>query len=363
MHSDTQAYAGRLKKARELSRQAADVAKRNDQKETTALWLLNAALREAEVGNSAQAREQVTSAMALASTRDLQILAALALARAGDITRAQTMADDLGKRSPLNTVLNGYWLPTIRAAIELNRKHPDKAVELLKAASAYELGQPNPLGGSLYPVYVRGEAYLKAGEGQQAAAEFQKLIDHRSIVQNFVLGALAHLQLGRAKAMSGDKEGARKAYQDFLDSLERRRPRHPHPERSQGGVREAAMRHASCLVAVLLQALSRVSLVGCCYRSHYSGPTGPRQRVSSYLPTVDRCSNPQASSVLRSVVYERIHPIEFVQRFIEKSADELGLGTYGTASIDKLRSTSAASDLPASVQLEADPPTIDSGDS
>ncbi|MGA8312474.1 MAG: hypothetical protein WB755_20755, partial [Terriglobales bacterium] len=89
-------------------------------------------------------------------------------------------------------------------------------VELLKAASAYELGQPDPLGGSLYPVYLRGEAYLKAGEGQQAAAEFQKLIDHRSIVQNFVLGALAHLQLGRAKAVSGDKEGASAAYQDFF---------------------------------------------------------------------------------------------------------------------------------------------------
>jgi tetratricopeptide (TPR) repeat protein len=216
MHSDTQAYAGRFMKARELSRQAADAAKRNDQKQTTALWLLNAALREAEVGNLAQSREQVTSALALASTGDLQIMAALAMARAGNISRAQTMADDASKQAPLNTMLNAYWLPTIHAAIELNRKHPDKAVELLKAASAYELGQPSPLGGSLYPVYLRGEAYLKAGEGQQAAAEFQKLIDHRSIVQNFVLGALAHLQLGRAKAVSGDKEGARAAYQDFL---------------------------------------------------------------------------------------------------------------------------------------------------
>ncbi len=218
-HSDTEAYAGRLEKARELSRQAADVAKRNDQKETAAVWLLNAALREAEVGNTAQARQQATSALVLASTRDLQILAALALARAGDPVRAQTMADDLNKRSPLNTVLNGYWLPTIRAAIALDGRHPAKAAELLHAASAYELGEPAPgaeVGGTLYPVYVRGEAYLEAGQGQQAAAEFQKLIDHRGIVENFVLGALAHLQLGRARALSGDKESARKAYQDFF---------------------------------------------------------------------------------------------------------------------------------------------------
>ena len=219
VQSDTEAYAGRLEKARELSRRAADVAKRNDQKETAALWLLDAALREAEVGNTAQARQQATSALALASTSDLQVLAALAFARGGDTSRAQTMADDLNKRSPLNTILNGYWLPTIRAAIALDGKHPEKAMELLQAALAYELGQPSPaaqVGGTLYPVYVRGEAYLAAGQGQQAAAEFQKLIDHRGIVQNFVLGALAHLQLGRARALSGDKESARKDYQDFF---------------------------------------------------------------------------------------------------------------------------------------------------
>jgi eukaryotic-like serine/threonine-protein kinase len=215
-HSDTEFYVGHLGEAGELSRQAADVAKRNDQKETAALWLLNAALREAEVGNVAHARKQATAALALASTRDTQILAALALARAGDTARVQTMADDLNKRSPLNTLLNDYWLPTIRAAIELNRKHPEKAVELLEAASGYELGEPSPIGGTLYPVYVRGEAYLNAGQGQQAAAEFQKLIDHRSTVQNFVLGALAHLQLGRAFALSVDSAKARAAYQDFF---------------------------------------------------------------------------------------------------------------------------------------------------
>jgi eukaryotic-like serine/threonine-protein kinase len=219
LHSDTEAYSGRLGKAQELSRRAAEVAKRNDQKETAALWLLNAALREAEIGNAAQARKQVTSALALTSARELQILAALALARAGDTARADRMADDLQTRSPLNTLLNGYWLPTIRASLELTRKQRDKAVDLLRIASAYELATPGPqaqIGGTLYPVYVRGEAYLKAGQGLQAAGEFQKLIDHRSIVANSILGALAHLQLGRAKVMSGDQTGGREAYQDFL---------------------------------------------------------------------------------------------------------------------------------------------------
>jgi eukaryotic-like serine/threonine-protein kinase len=215
-HSDTEFYMGRLGKAGELSRQAADVAKRNDQKETAALWLLNAALREAEVGNVTEAREQAASALASASTRDAQIVAALAFARAGNSARARTMADDLNKRSPLNTLLNGYWLPTIRAAIELNGKQPEKAVELLEAASSYEFGEPSPIGGTLYPVYLRGEAYLNAGQGQQAAAEFQKLIDHRNTVQNFVLGALAHLQIARAFALSGDRARTYAAYQDFL---------------------------------------------------------------------------------------------------------------------------------------------------
>ncbi len=219
LQSDTEAFGGRPAKARELSTQAADIAKRNDQNGTAALVLLNSALRDAEFKNSAQARRQINAAMALGSNRDSQILAALALARAGETDGAQRMADDVAKRSPLNTVLNGYWLPTILAAVELNRKHPEKAIELLEEASDYEMGAPPPAPQSmatLYPVYVRGEAYLKTGQGREAAVEFQKLIDYRRVVQNFILGALAHLQLGRAKAMSGDKEGARRAYQDFL---------------------------------------------------------------------------------------------------------------------------------------------------
>jgi tetratricopeptide (TPR) repeat protein len=218
-NSDTEAYAGHFVKARGLSRQAAVTAERNDQKETAALWLLNEALREAEIGNREQARKQIMAISNLASTRNLQILTALTLARAGDSVRAQSMANALNTDAPLNTVLVGYWLPTIRSSIEMNRKHPAIAVELLQAAAAYELGGPPPspqLAGTLYPIYVRGEAFLKAGQGEQAATEFQKIFDHRGIVQNFILGALARLQLGRAKAMSGDKENARKAYQEFL---------------------------------------------------------------------------------------------------------------------------------------------------
>jgi tetratricopeptide (TPR) repeat protein len=208
---------GRLGKARELSRQAAEVAKANNQNETAAFWLLNAALREAEFGNAAQARRQAVSAVALAATRESQILTALALARAGDPAQAQRMANDLNKRSPLNTLLNRYWLPTIRAAIELDRKHADKAVELLQTASGYDLGNPHPfIAGTLYPIYVRGQAYLLARQGKEAAAEFEKIIEHRGVVLNFPISALAHLGLARAYAMSGDTGKAKTAYQDFF---------------------------------------------------------------------------------------------------------------------------------------------------
>jgi len=209
--SQTQAYTGRLREARELSRRAVVMAKAADQNERAALWLLNAALREAEFGNTLRARQQATSALTIASTQNLQILAALTLARAGDTARAQKIADDLNKRSPLNTLLNSYWLPTIRAAIEVDRKHAGNAVELLRAASAYELG-----GLALYPVHVRGQAYLLARQGQEAAAEFQKIIEHRGIVFNSPTGPLALLGIARAYPMSGDPTKARTQYQDFF---------------------------------------------------------------------------------------------------------------------------------------------------
>ena len=217
--SDTEAFSGHLGKARDFSRRAVESAKHADEKETAALWQMNAALREAEVGNIAQARTETAAALALASTREVRILANLVLARSGDSLRAKTMADELEKQNPVNTVIVGYWLPTTRAAIEMNRNNPAKAIELLQAATSYELGDPLPeveFGGFLYPPYMRGQAYLLLHQGSEAAAEFQKFLDHRGLVANCPLAALAHLQLGRAYAMQGDTPKARAAYQDFL---------------------------------------------------------------------------------------------------------------------------------------------------
>jgi eukaryotic-like serine/threonine-protein kinase len=215
--SDTEAYCGRLSKARELSWKAAEVAQRSDQKETAAGWLADAALREAEFGFFERARDEARSAVTLAPTRDIQTLAALALARADDSARAQKIADDLAQTSPMNTMLNDYWLPAVRASTEIRRSNPGRAIELLQPASTFELGSPPPLNvGTLYPVYVRGQAYLLLQRGGEAAVEFQKILDHRGVVINQPIGALAHLQIARAFAMQADSAKARAAYQDFL---------------------------------------------------------------------------------------------------------------------------------------------------
>ena len=216
--SDTAAFSGRLRRAREFSQRAVTSAQRNGQKETAVLWEMNAALRETEFGNFARAHEQSTSAVTKAATRNVQILAALALARAGDSTEAEKVADELQKQFPLDSVISGYWLPTIRASVEINRSDPSEAIGFLKAAAPYELGLVSNLefGALLYPAYVRGQAYLLLHEGTEAAAEFQKFLDHRTLVANNPLFALAHLGLGRAYAISGDSAKARTAYQDFF---------------------------------------------------------------------------------------------------------------------------------------------------
>jgi eukaryotic-like serine/threonine-protein kinase len=216
VQSDTEAYFGHLRKGRELLGRAVEASRHNEQKESAAEWRTDSALREAEFGNPDRARQETDSALLLAPTRDVRILAALALARAGDAARALKMTDELAREFPMSTMLNGYWLPTIRAAIEIDRMNPAGAVEFLGAASSYEFGGPLPIAGTLYPVYVRGQAYLKARQGQQAAAEFQKFLDHRGVTVNFPLGALAHLGLARAYALSGDTAKAKPAYQDFF---------------------------------------------------------------------------------------------------------------------------------------------------
>ena len=217
--SDTEAFYGRLAKARELSRQAVESARRSDKRETAALWQLNSALREAEFGNAGQARNGAKAGLAIAATRDVQIVAALTLARAGDIAHAQTISQELERQFPVNTTLNHYWLPTIRAYIEIHRGNPAQALKLLEAAALYDLAFPQPQfeeGGLLYPAYVRGQAYLFLHQGKEAAVEFQKFLDHRGVVINSVLTSLARYQLARALSLSGDSSGARKGYQDFF---------------------------------------------------------------------------------------------------------------------------------------------------
>jgi eukaryotic-like serine/threonine-protein kinase len=216
--SDTEAYYGRLGKARDFSRRAVESAIRADAKETAALWQVNAALREAELGATAGLAEQgVTAALKLSAGRDVKVAAALTLARVGDTLRATALAGELMKSYAANTLLKLYWLPTINAAIALNKGNSSQALEYLEAVAPYELGAPPPFQeGTLYPPYLRGQAYLLTHNGTAAAAEFQKLLDHRGIVLNFVTGALAHLQLGRSYAMAGDTAKAKVAYQDFL---------------------------------------------------------------------------------------------------------------------------------------------------
>lgn len=217
LQSDTAAYSGHRVEALAFSKRAAEAARRKDQNETAAIYLANAALREAEFGNSARARETANSALRLASSRDVTILAALALARAGSVQRAQNLSDKLAKANPANTILNFYWLPTVRSAIELDLNHHAKAIEILQSTGAYELGGPSPLGpATLYPAYLRGQAYLRLGQADTAAGEFQKFLDHPGCLMNFPFGALAHLKLGRAYAMRGDAAKAKAAYQDFL---------------------------------------------------------------------------------------------------------------------------------------------------
>ena len=215
--SDTEAYYGQLGKARDFSRRAVDAAIRADSKETAALWQVNAALREAEFGNTAAAKQDVAAALTLAPGRDVKLFAALTLARIGETARAKAIVAELEKSYPSQTVLKVYWLPTIRAAIELNAKNSTQALVFLEAAAPYELGKPPQLQlGTLYPAYIRGEAHLLAHNGSTAATEFQKFIDHRGIVVNFPLGALAHLGQARGYALSGDAAKARTAYQDFF---------------------------------------------------------------------------------------------------------------------------------------------------
>jgi len=213
--ADTEAYYGRLTRARDYSRRAVESAMRADSKETAALWRAAAGLREAEFGNPAAARQNVDAALSLSSGRDVKLLAALTLARAGDTTGAKKLTEQLENTAAANTMLKFYCLPTIDAAIDIGKRNPSQAVLDLEAAMPYELGGTLTFP-YLYPAWVRGQAYLAAHNGTAAAAEFKKLIDHPGITLNQPIGSLAHLQLGRAYAQAGNAVSAKAAYEDFL---------------------------------------------------------------------------------------------------------------------------------------------------
>jgi len=215
--ADTEAYFGRLRKARELSQRAVELALRADARETAAVWQANSALREAEFGNASSGQQGALAALALLPGRDVRCLAALALARAGDVSRARKLADSLNRDFPQNTLVQSYWLPVIRSAIEINQSNLDSALQALQDARPYELAQSQPLQvGTLYPTYLRGQAFLKAHRGQEAITEFQKIIEHRGIVLNFPLGALAYVGLARGYTLEGDIPKAQTAYDEFL---------------------------------------------------------------------------------------------------------------------------------------------------
>ncbi len=214
-HADTQAYYGRLEKARDMARRAVDSAERADAKETAAQWLGFQAVREAELGNGVAARQAVARALALAPGRDVKVVSSLALARAGETAQSRAIVEALQKSDPTNTLLKVYWLPVLEASIALAQQAPDRAIVALEPSLPYEFGGPPP-GIPMYPAYIRGLAYLAQRNGPAATAEFQKFLDHTGIVQNFLLGSLAHLQLARAYVLSSDTAKAKSAYQDFL---------------------------------------------------------------------------------------------------------------------------------------------------
>ena len=217
--ADTVAYSGRIKDARELSRRAMDTAERAGEKDPPAMYLATSGLREAWVGNTDEARRRVTMALKRSTSRDVLYFAALAFAYSREDARAQAMVNDLGKRFPEDTIVQFNYLPTLRARLALNKGDASEAIESLRAAAPYELGASTNcpyIWTPMYPVFVRGEAYLAARQGSEAAAEFRKILDHPGVVVNQPIRALAHLGLGRAFALQGDTVKARAAYQDFL---------------------------------------------------------------------------------------------------------------------------------------------------
>lgn len=220
LQASSLAYAGRLAEARKMSQRAVNSAEEADQREPAAQFRASEAVREALFGDPDAARQSAKAVLSISNGREIQYGAALAFALAGDISRATVMTNDLEKRFPEDTAVRFSYVPTLRAALALNRNEPAKAIEALQVAAPHELGSPPPsfLGpfGALYPVYMRGNAYLKLRQGKQAAEEFKKILDHRGIALSDPIGALAYLQLARAYALMGKRDESHAAYKDFL---------------------------------------------------------------------------------------------------------------------------------------------------
>jgi len=218
LHLQTQAYLGRMRTARELSDQVTEWAKRGKATEIAANVQIMAALQEAEVGHASLAGQHVRSALSLAPTRNIKLQAALALARSGHANSARALLKELETRNPANTLVKFYWGPAIKASLDIQAGMPEAAVSQLGIVVPYELSQADTVNASLYmyPTYIRGQAYMATHNGSAASAEFRKVLEHRGVVQNGLLGALSRLQLARAEVMMGDIVGARQQYQDFF---------------------------------------------------------------------------------------------------------------------------------------------------
>ena len=217
---EVEEYQGHFRNARELIQQALEVAPGApvERRHQISLWQSwpRFALWEAECGDSARTRRIASTALDTVDDRDQEQYLALAFARAGDIENARKLVDALDKNSPLDTLVQNYSLPTIRAAMKLNGKDPAGAIAALQPAQRYELSF-NPSFNGLYPAYIRGLAYLQLGKGRLAAAEFQRMLDNRGVVGVDVIGALAYLQMARAQNMMGEEAAAHKSYEDFLN--------------------------------------------------------------------------------------------------------------------------------------------------
>jgi tetratricopeptide (TPR) repeat protein len=217
LESETAAYGGEFSKARELTRRASDSALRAREKETVGEYQAHHALEEALASNMVLAKQEAQSALMQADGKQVKALSAVALGLAGDSAQAARLAGDLSKNFAADTIVQFDYLPMIHAAVAIKSGDYSHAVEALTASQPYELGQTNSaFTFALYPVYLRGEAYLSAKQGIAAATEFQKILDHVGVVGNQPVGSLAHLGLARAYALSGDTAKAKTRYEDFF---------------------------------------------------------------------------------------------------------------------------------------------------